>query len=263
MTFLVSGLRVRSKMKNTTCLITGVGGGLGSELTRALLSRGTNVIGISGKNKASLNEIIDFTKYSAKFHSYQVDVMEDEKLSEVLNHINDAHDVHMIINALGSSLGAKDPMKTYEVWPNISKLNFEIPVKICEKFSGKVIKSKGIICNIASISGLENHGHPAYCSAKAALIAYTRSIGRYLSHQGVAVFAVSPGAILIPGGYWDILKKENILAFEDFIKSRLSMARMANAEEIVQFIIALCDSSTPAYAGNNFIIDSGQGRSFL
>jgi len=261
--FQVTGLRGRSDMKDATALITGVGGGVGSELARVLLSRGTNVIGISGKNKSSLSEIINVNKYSAKFHLFQVDVMQDEKLLEVLNKINDVHNVNMIFNALGSSFAAKDPMKTCDVWPNISKLNFEIPVKICEKLSGKIIKNNGIICNIASISGVENHGHPAYCSAKAALIAYTRSIGRYLSLQDVRVFAVSPGAILIPGGYWDVLKKENSLAYEEFIKNRLSMGRMANVEEIVGFILALCDSSTPAYAGNNFIIDSGQGRSFL
>ena len=262
MTCRVTGSLVHSNMKNTTSIITGVGGGVGSELARILLSRGINVIGISGQTKSSLNRIINTKKYSAKFDSYQVDVMEDEKLSKVLKQINDVHDVHMVINALGSSFGAKDPMRTYDAWPNISKLNFEIPVKICEELSGKIIKNNGVICNIASISGVENHGHPAYCAAKSALIAYTRSIGRYLSLQNVAVFSVSPGAILIPGGYWDVIKDKNKAGYDEFIHNRLSMGRMANVEEIALFILALCEVSTPAYAGNNFIIDGGQGKKF-
>ena len=61
----------------------------------------------------------------------------------------------------------------------------------------------GRICHISSFAALENQGPPAYCSAKAALNAYVRSVARYVAKDNVILTSVMPGAIFTQGGYWE------------------------------------------------------------
>ena len=48
-----------------------------------------------------------------------------------------------------------------------------------------------------------------YASAKAALLAYTKSLSTRLAKQKVRVNMISPGNIHFPGGNWDQKKNTN------------------------------------------------------
>ena len=61
---------------------------------------------------------------------------------------------------------------------------------------------------------LRDQGHPAYCASKAAINAYVRSVGRYLSKDKIIMNCVMPGAILTKNGYWDIIKKKIIISIK-------------------------------------------------
>ena len=55
------------------------------------------------------------------------------------------------------------------------------------------MKKYGKIVHISSISALENQGPPSFCASKAALNAYVRSVGRYVSEHNVIMTSVMPG----------------------------------------------------------------------
>jgi 3-oxoacyl-[acyl-carrier protein] reductase len=158
---------------------------------------------------------------------------------------------------------SSDPMNAYTSIQEVMNLNLFSNVKIIEKLKVNLINGKSTICMISSISGLETHGIPSYSAAKSALIAYTRSVGRYLSSYGVSMFAVSPGAFEgTDQGYWRQLQLENPEAYSNFVKSRMAIGRIGTVEEVSNFIFQMCRCATPYVAGNNFVLDGGQGRGF-
>ena len=69
-------------------------------------------------------------------------------------------------------------------------------------------KEIGRIINITSIAGLEISGPSTFNVSKAALTAYTRSVGRQLAvEKNIVMTAVAPGVIPTEKGHWN---KHNI-----------------------------------------------------
>jgi NAD(P)-dependent dehydrogenase (short-subunit alcohol dehydrogenase family) len=62
----------------------------------------------------------------------------------------------------------------------------------------------GRIVHVVSSASLEKNGPVRYCTVKAALVAYSRSMGRVLApvlaRDGVVMSAVLPGAVFTDGG---------------------------------------------------------------
>ena len=121
----------------------------------------------------------------------------------------------------------------------------------------------GRVVHISSISSMENHGPVTYCSMKAALTAYTRSLGGVVAPDGVVVSAVLPGAVYTEGGYWDITSKQNPEHVEKFLGERQRIGRFGETEEIGNYVTFLCSEHASFNTGSIVPIDGGQGRGYF
>ena len=109
---------------------------------------------------------------------------------------------------------------------------------------------------------MEQQGSPQYCSAKASVNAYVRSVGRYVAKHGIIITSVMPGAIFTEGGYWDMKKSKNFKKYKKYIKERMAIGRIGKVEEISNFVIFLCSEKSSFAVGSSFLVDGGQGRGF-
>ena len=244
-------------------IISGAGGGLGKALVRIFLNNEFTVYALTSKSSEYMMRVLSGECDLSDLVTFQVDMLDHETLSEALKLLGrDLDKVDVLINSIGGEASANNPLSFLSSWPLTCRINLEIPVQIIEFFSEALIRSSGKICNIGSISGVESQGHPGYGAAKAALIAYTRSVGRYLSSKGVSMFCVSPGAFDFQGGYWDRVKGENYEKYQNFLETRMAIGRLGEVDEVANFIYDTCACVTPYVAGNNFIYDGGQGRVF-
>ena len=121
----------------------------------------------------------------------------------------------------------------------------------------------GRIVNISSISSVENHGPVAYCSAKAALNAYTRSMGRVLAAEGVVLSSVLPGAVFTEGGYWDDALKNRPEHVRKYLEERMAIKRFGRLEEVSELVVFMCSEQASFCIGSIMPVDGGQGRSFF
>jgi NAD(P)-dependent dehydrogenase (short-subunit alcohol dehydrogenase family) len=240
-------------------LITGAGGGLGSALLKRYIGAEIPVVAITGK--ASLRIPLCHSD-SRKITIYSCDLMSDESTNSTIFKLKN-HDFQAVFFCHGGPIiSSNDPSKIYSELRAVLRLNFESIVQLIEGLIEQLIISKATICAVSSISGMESQGNPAYSAAKSALIAYTRSLGRYVSKNETSMFCVSPGAFHVEGGYWTNIKKLDKQKYDDFVDNRMSAGRIADVDEVANFIFSLACAATPYIAGNNFVFDGGQGRGF-
>ena len=71
-------------------------------------------------------------------------------------------------------------------------------------------EGKGTLFHVGSIAAKEAIGSLSYNIAKAALVAYVRSLSKELSGAGIVVNGISPGAFETEGNAMSRLKENNI-----------------------------------------------------
>jgi 3-oxoacyl-[acyl-carrier protein] reductase len=244
-------------------LVTASGRGLGRAIAQHLAEEGARLI-INARTQNDLNEFICHLPNKNSHFSFCEDLTKPEgpkKLIDFLQTQNAVPDI--VVHNLGGNLNISDPLCSVQDWRAVMRVNLEIPIEINQWIIPNMQAKKwGRICHISSISALENQGPPSYCAAKAALVAYTRSVGRYISREGIAMNAVLPGAVFTQGGYWDDAKQERPEHVEKYLKERMAIQRFGTPQEISSLVAFLCSQHASFCAGSSFVVDGGQGRIF-
>lgn len=245
-------------------LITGAGRGLGKAIAQFLAAQGATIIAAS-RTPEHLSSLIEEIGGEEKGHfAIPVDFAEMDASQKILDTLK-AKNVHpdIIVHNVGGNLNITDPLCSIEDWRSVMRINVEIPIELNRVLIPSMQKNGwGRVCHISSISALENQGPPSYCAAKAALIAYTRSMGRFVSPQGVIVTSVLPGPVKMEGGYWDIASKERPEHVKKFLTERMAIQRFGQPEEISHLVGFLCSDMSSFCVGSAFLVDGGQGRVF-
>ncbi|OGV32607.1 MAG: hypothetical protein A2020_07410 [Lentisphaerae bacterium GWF2_45_14] len=248
-------------IKGKLALVTGASKGIGKAVCLALAEEGVRVAMVA-RSKESLEVFID--KKGKEHISLVYDLSKEDAPSRMIKDLTErAGYPDIVINNVGGNLGITDPLCSIEDWRRSYRFNFEIAVEINHLILPYMQKNKwGRIVHMSSIAALENQGSPTYCAMKAALNAYIRSVGRYVSSSGISMSAVMPGAVLTEGGYWDIARKERPDHVKKYLEERMAIKRFGSLDEISRITVFLCSQYAGFIAGSAFLVDGGQGRCF-
>ena len=244
-------------------VITGAGRGIGRGICKVLDREGVKLIAVSRGN-SGLDDLKNMLPRSSE-HIYLSLDLEDKQAVNFLIHKLTKDDLYpdIIVNNIGGNLGFTDPLKISKGWRDVMRLNVEVPIELNEAFIPTMQKKKwGRICHVSSIAALENQGTPAYCASKAALNAYVRSLGRYVSANNVIMTSVMPGAVLTEGGYWDDASQNRPEHVEKYLKERMAINRFGTIKEISEAVAFLCSDLSSFCVGTCMLVDGGQGRVF-
>ena len=111
----------------------------------------------------------------------------------------------------------------------------------------------GRIVNLASIAGKE--GNPmaaAYSGSKAAVIGFTKSLGKDLAGTGVLVNSIAPAVIDTP--MVGTMSQEHI----DYMVARIPLGRLGKTEEVAALICWLSSEEMSFATGACFDISGGR-----
>ena len=236
-------------LKGKKALVTGGTKGIGLAIARSLAAEGMRVA-VAARSRSAL---------PGNGHaSFVVDLAAEKGPRTLVSRLKrDFGPPDVVVHNLGGSLGVRDALAPVKDWRRVFRLNFEVAAELNallvpamkERRSGRII-------HISSSCGVENLGSVTYCSAKAALNAYTRSLGRVLAPEGIVVCAVCPG--MTQSGPWDASSEY----LQKKIKEQMPMGRCARPEEIASMVTFLASDLSTQCAGAIVPVDGGSLRGF-
>ena len=250
-------------LNNKIALVTGGATGLGKGMALALSKSNARVI-ITSRNKNKLKSTLKLLGEGSSGYNY--DLTKDSELEQLYKNIKKKYGgVDIIVNNIGHTLGIKDPFANYKDFDKVMNVNFITTVKVNNKFISTMKKKKwGRIINITSLAGTEVSGPSSFNASKAALTAYTRSVGRQLAveKQNIVMTAVAPGVIPTEDGHWN-LKNINSKHAKNYLKYRTALGRFGTIDELTGIIVFLSSEKASFFHGSILQPDGGHSRQHM
>ena len=181
-----------------TALVTGAGKGIGRAIALALAESGAKVVAIS-RTLADVDRVVEeIRQRGGTALALAADVAQAADVaSAVAAATAELGPIDILVNNAGhNSLGRLDEQDATEWWDQVA-----VSLGGTYNFSRAVIPSMvarrwGRVINVASISGKQGVKFcTAYCSAKHAVIGFTRALALEVAEDGVTVNAICPGFV--------------------------------------------------------------------
>ena len=179
-------------------LITGANGGLGQAIARAFISEsGDNFVWLGVRKNRSQAERLALD-HSNQCRCLSLDVNEPAEWLIAIQEILRAHRrIDVLVNNAGTHRDALMPNMSWAAWKEVLQTNLDSVFHGCQAVLPAMISQKhGRIINIASLSALlAPAGQTNYASAKAGVVALTRSLAKEVARIGITVNAICPGYV--------------------------------------------------------------------
>ena len=180
-------------LKNKFAIITGGAQGFGLDIAKRFIKSGCEVriwdIDEAELQKASKEINSDKLSYDV------VDVSNFTQVKNTVDKIAENSKIDILVNSAGIT-GPTSELWNYKIedWSKIMEINLNGIFYCCKTVVPYMIKNNyGRIVNIASVSGKDGNANAsAYSSSKAGVIGLTKSLGKELALNNIAVNAVTP-----------------------------------------------------------------------
>ena len=183
---VAEGVRAPRPPGPLRALVTGGSSGLGAALCRALIARGDQVVSADVILPA---EPVDGVGYLT------LDVRSDQDWSDAVAWVDrEWGGLDVLFNNAGVAGGGRVDVAGMDEWQWITEINLFGVVRGTKAFVPMMKRQRsGLIVNTASLAGLV---HPAgmgsYNAVKAAVVAFTETIGHELADHGIRAAVVCP-----------------------------------------------------------------------
>lgn len=250
-------------LKGKVAIVTGGATGIGKGIAVALSEANAKVI-ITSRQNNEINKTLK--KLNDKCIGFNLDVTKTDDLDNLYQDVIKKYKtVDILINNVGHTLGITDPFAPIEDWKKVIDLNVLTAINVTNKFIPLMKKKNwGRIVNITSIAGLEVSGPSTFNVSKAALTAYTRSVGRQLAieKRNIVMTAVAPGIVPTEKGHWNNnnLKSEHALSY---LNNRTALGRFGKMDEITGIVVFMCSDKASFFHGSILQPDGGQSRQYM
>ena len=245
---------IQFDLKNRVAIITGGAQGFGFSIAERFIQSGATVI-IWDLDEDAAKEAKE--KLKSDNLSYQIlDVTNSDQIDQNLKVIkNKFNKIDIFINNAGiaglNTTVAKYPL---DEWKKVINLNLNSVFYCCKAIVPIMEKNNyGRIVNIASIAGKEgNPNASAYSSSKAGVIALTKSLGKELAQNNIAVNCVTPAAAKTR--IFDQMTEEHI----NYMLSKIPRNKFAKVEELASLVTWLACEENSFSTGAVFDLSGGR-----
>jgi len=234
----------RYDFEGRVALVTGGASGIGAAAVERLRAGGARVA------------VFDLNEAGGDVLSLQGDVMRSDDVdAAVARVVDELGGLDVLVNAAGISGRS---LRTVDVpddeWLRVFGINAHGTFYFCRAAVRVMVeRGYGRVVNVASIAGKE--GNPmaaAYSGSKAAVIGFTKSIGKDLAGTGVLVNSIAPAVIETP--MLGDMSQEHI----DYMVERIPVGRLGQVAEVAALICWLASEEMSFSTGACFDISGGR-----
>jgi 3-oxoacyl-[acyl-carrier protein] reductase len=234
----------RYDLEGRVALVTGGASGIGAATVERLRAGGAQVA-VFDQQEAQ-GDVLSITGDVSRSSDAEAAV---ERVAGELGGLD------VLVNSAGI---AGRSLRTVEVsdeeWERVFAVNAHGTFWFCRAAAPRMVeRGYGRIVNVASIAGKE--GNPqaaAYSASKAAVIGFTKSIGKDLAGTGVLVNCVAPAVIETP--LLEGMSDEHV----EYMVARIPLGRLGRPDEVAGLICWLASEEMAFSTGACFDISGGR-----
>ena len=240
-------------------LVTGATSGIGRAVARAFLDSGARVAAI-GRNQMALDELSGTGDDHGEVLKLTADVTDNDELRELVDTVAAKFGgLDVLVNAAGHISSGTIEDTSLPAWDAMMNVNLRAPFYLMQLCAPHLIKTKGNIVNISSVTGLRSFpGVLAYCVSKAGLDQLTRCAALELAAKGVRVNAVNPGVVVTEIHKRGGMNEEAYAKFLEHSRTTHPLGRVGDPSEIASLVLFLASEKASWITGATYSIDGGR-----
>lgn len=243
------------RINGTIAVVTGGANGLGYEYAKALLKKNLKVV-ICDINESEVQLAVANLKEFGHVYGDVVNVTSEVEVSNWVKNIVDKHGrVDYLINNAGVVQRKTIAEMDGAEWDRVMDVNVK-GTFLCSKYFAEVMVSQksGKIINVASISGRKAMDlRLAYCTSKASVEHFTRTLARELGPSNIRVNAIAPGYI---STRMNADMRNDPIILKSLIKS-IPLGDFGTSDDLIGTLLFLVSSASDYITGQTIFVDGG------
>jgi 2-hydroxycyclohexanecarboxyl-CoA dehydrogenase len=222
-------------MTQGVAVVTGGAQGIGAVVSRKLAERGLSVAILDINDDTGKQTAADVVAAGYEAHYFRCDLTSLDAVRAAHAEITaQLGEVRVLVNNAGWTPHEKFLQQDPGDWARILEINYTAVLNTCFVFAGGMPEGSGIV-NLASDAARVGVSDEAvYAGAKAAVVAFSKSLAVEIARAGVRVNVVSPGSTRTP-------LLESLFTPEDLAKRVriIPMGRFGEPEDVAATIVFL------------------------
>jgi len=237
-------------MSKAIAVVTGASRGIGQAIAKSLVAADYYVVA-SATSESGVAAIKDYLGENGT--AFVLNLADKESCAEFTKQVNDLGPVAVLVNNAGITKDNLMLRMKDEDWDAVIETNLSGAFRLTKAFLKGMMKQRtGRIINISSVVGsMGNPGQANYCSSKAGIEGFTRSLAYEVGSRGITVNAVAPG--FIATDMTDELtedQKNNMMA-------NIPLGRYGEPEEIASTVAFLASKESGYITGQVISVNGG------
>ncbi len=240
--------------------VTGATSGIGHAVALKFAAASAQVVAL-GRNQSALREVETAIKDAGgEPLTLAVDITKIGESQRAIDEtVNKFGGLDVLVNAAGHISTGSIENTSLAAWDAMMNVNLRAVFQLMQIAAPYLIKTKGNIVNVSSVTGLRSFpGVLAYCVSKAGVDQLTRCAALELAPQGVRVNAVNPGVVITEIHKRGGMSEEDYEKFLEHSKTTHPLGRVGNPKEIAELVCYLASEKASWITGATYQIDGGR-----
>ncbi|HEX6262282.1 MAG TPA: SDR family NAD(P)-dependent oxidoreductase [Actinomycetota bacterium] len=239
-------------------LVTGGSKGIGKAIALALAEDGADVALAARGEEDLATAAKEVEALGRRALPVPTDVTDPEQVGTLVRRtIDELGGLDVLVNNAGAApfLSTVESIRP-EGFEKYFRVNFHSAFYATRAAAGHLLKQgSGSVVNVASVAAfIASPGLTYYAGAKAALIAFTKTVAQEWAPHGIRVNAVAPGWIETDLNAYS----RQDPGFVESTRAQIPMGRWGTAEEVAAVVRFLASDAASFMTGSVVVVDGGQ-----
>jgi len=244
-------------VKDKVIMITGAGGGLGSEMARLLSSKGAIVYILDLNEEMGQGVADEICNAGGQAYFFKADVTNEESWQAAVNYaVETSGKLDVLVNNAGINIRKPVEEMNIDEWCTMMKVNTG-SVFLGSKYAIPVMRKQGggCIINTSSVCGLIGHKYTpeAYTATKGAVTLLTKAIASRYAKDGIRCNSIHPSTVDTP--FVQILFQDPARKAERL--GEVPLGRLATSADVANAVLYLASEEASFINGVALPVDGG------